>query len=75
MSAISNEGILYTCAGCGRQTTHLQQWVRRHDALLCPDCDVTLAPRSDELAIRLARAEQKWQRLWRRVEETLGKSA
>jgi len=43
--------------------------------LLCPDCDAALAGRSDEIGLHLARAEERWDRLWQRIEETLGRSA
>ena len=75
MGAAGNEEIVSTCAGCGAQTTDSSDWVRRHDALLCPDCDAMFAGRSDEISLRLARAERRWDTLWQRIEETLGRSA
>ena len=75
MGLADHGGIVSTCAGCGVQTSAPVHWVRRHDALLCPDCDAALAGRSDEIGLRLARAEERWDRLWQRIEETLGRSA
>ena len=72
---IGNAEIATACAGCGARTMHPKHWARRHDTLLCPDCDARLASRSDALGLRLARAEQRWDKLWQRVEEALGKSA
>ena len=75
MGGAGHAEIVSTCAGCGAETAHPQHWVRRHDVLLCPDCDAVLAGRSDEIGPRLARAEQRWDTLWQRIEETLGRSA
>jgi hypothetical protein len=75
MGAVGNAGIVSACAGCGAQTTDPSQWVRRHDSLLCSECDAALAGRSDEIGLRLTRAEQSWDKLWRRIEEALGRSA
>ena len=75
MGMAGRGGVVSTCAGCGAQATDTLHWVRRHEALLCPECDAALAGRSDEIGLRLARAEQRWDGLWQRIQETLGRSA
>ncbi len=75
MGKVGHAGPVSTCAGCGAQAKDPSYWVRRFDALLCPDCDAALAGRSDEIGLRLARAGRRWDTLWREIEETLGKGA
>jgi biotin synthase-related radical SAM superfamily protein len=64
-----------TCEGCGARATDLQVWTRRHGALLCPACDAAIAHRSRQVRLHLTRAEQSWDKLWQRIEDTLGRSA
>jgi hypothetical protein len=62
-----------TCAGCGVQSTNQEHWARRHDLLLCPECDAALGFLSDTVGLRVSTAEHEWERLWQEVDEVLGK--
>ena len=75
MDTLKHAWFVLSCAGCGTPAAPPEGWTRRHEALLCPDCEAALASRSGKVGRNLASAEQEWNRLWREVDEGLDGSA